>query len=105
MGLINERVAALRALMREAGTDVYVVTSGDFHCSEYVSAYFRAVCFISGFTGSAGTAVITPEKALLWTDGRYFIQAERELAGSEFELMRMAVKGVPTVTEYLADVL
>ncbi len=105
MTSINERLARLREKMRESGLDAYVVTSGDFHCSEYVSSHFRAVCFISGFTGSAGTVIVTPKKALLWTDGRYFIQAERELSGSEFELMRMASKGVPTVTEYLAETL
>ncbi len=105
MSMINERLRALRSRMLEKGIDVYVVPSGDFHCSEYVSAYFRAVCFISGFTGSAGTVVVTKEKALLWTDGRYFLQAENQLAGSEFELMRMAVAGVPKVEEYLAQVL
>ncbi|MBQ4424552.1 MAG: aminopeptidase P family protein [Lachnospiraceae bacterium] len=103
--MIKERLAALRAKMQEAGIDVYVVPSGDFHCSEYVSAYFRAVCFISGFTGSAGTVVVTQDEALLWTDGRYFLQAEHQIEGTGFTLMRMAVAGVPTVAEYLAQTL
>ena len=101
MTMIRERLAALRAGMKEAGIDWYIVPSGDCHCSEYLSDYFRTVRFISGFTGSAGTVLIGKDRAYLWTDGRYFIQAERELAGSGIELMRMAQAGVPTVTEFL----
>ena len=101
MSTINERLAALRQGMEAAGIDWYVVPSGDCHGSEYLSDYFRAMRFISGFTGSAGTVLVGKQTALLWTDGRYFIQAERELAGSEFQLMRMAQAGVPTVPEYL----
>ena len=98
---INERLAALRAEMKKDGIDWYIVPSGDCHGSEYLSDYFRTMRFISGFTGSAGTVLVGRETALLWTDGRYFIQAERELSGSEFKLMRMAQAGVPTVAEYL----
>ena len=105
MTTINERLAALRRGMQEAGIDWYIVPSGDCHGSEYLSDYFRAMRFISGFTGSAGTVLVGKEKALLWTDGRYFIQAERELSGSEFELMRMAQAGVPTIPEYLKSEL
>nr|MBQ6243063.1 aminopeptidase P family protein [Lachnospiraceae bacterium] len=94
---------ALRTKMQLAGIDVYVIPSGDFHGSEYLSDHFRCMRFVSGFTGSAGTLVITPEEAWLWTDGRYFIQAERQIAGSGFGLMRMAQAGVPTVEEYLKD--
>ena len=105
MTTINERLAALRRGMQEAGIDWYIVPSGDCHGSEYLSDYFRTMRFISGFTGSAGTVLVGKEKALLWTDGRYFIQAERELSGSEFELMRMAQAGVPTIPEYLKSEL
>ncbi len=105
MTTINERLAALRAEMAKDGIDWYIVPSGDCHGSEYLSDYFRTMRFISGFTGSAGTVLVGKEKALLWTDGRYFIQAERELSGSEFELMRMAQAGVPTVPEFLKQEL
>ncbi|MBQ6075334.1 MAG: aminopeptidase P family protein [Lachnospiraceae bacterium] len=94
---------ALRVKMQAAGIDVYVIPSGDFHGSEYLSDHFRCMRFVSGFTGSAGTLVITPGEAWLWTDGRYFIQAERQIAGSGFGLMRMAQAGVPTVEEYLKE--
>ena len=79
---IQERIAALRQLMKERNIDAYIVPSSDNHQSEYVGDYLKAREFITGFTGSAGTAVITQTKAGLWTDGRYFIQAENELAGS-----------------------
>ena len=96
-------LAAIRSKMAEAGMDFYVIPSGDFHGSEYLSEHFRTIRFVSGFTGSAGTLVISREEAWLWTDGRYFIQAERQIAGSGFGLMRMAQAGVPTVEEYLKD--
>lgn len=99
----QEILTALRQKMQEAGIDFYVIPSGDFHGSEYLSNHFRTICFVSGFTGSAGTLVISREEAWLWTDGRYFIQAERQIAGSGFGLMRMAQAGVPTVEEYLKD--
>ena len=91
--------------MVEKNIDVYVISSADFHQSEYVGDYFRARAYITGFTGSAGTAVITQNEAGLWTDGRYFIQAEKELAGSEVKLFKMENPGVPTVEEYLDTVL
>ena len=78
-----------------------MVPTADFHESEYVGEYFKARAFMTGFTGSAGTAVITQEKAGLWTDGRYFVQAERQLDGSGVTLFRMAEEGVPTVDEYI----
>ena len=101
MASVKERLTALRAGMREAGIDWYIVPSGDCHGSEYLSDYFRTMRFISGFTGSAGTVLIGLEEAFLWTDGRYFIQAERELSGSGISLMRMAQAGVPTIPEFL----
>lgn len=100
---INEKIRELRQKMQEAGVDYFVIPSGDYHGSEYLSDYFRTKLFISGFTGSAGTVLVGKEEALLWTDGRYFIQAERELSGSEFALMRMAQAGVPTLEEYLKE--
>lgn len=89
--------------MRERKIDAYIVATSDPHQSEYLADYYKTREFISGFTGSAGTAVITMEEAKLWTDSRYFIQAERELAGSEFELMKMGVEGSPTIIEYLDE--
>ena len=98
---ISERLTALRCKMEQDGIDIYIVPSDDFHQSEYVGEYFKARHFISGFTGSAGTAVITKEKAGLWTDGRYFIQAEKELSGSEIVLYRSGDPGVDTVEQFL----
>lgn len=102
---IVERLQKLRALMQEKGIDVYVVPTADFHQSEYVGEHFKARKFITGFSGSAGTAVITLTEARLWTDGRYFIQAAKQLEGTTVELMKMGEPGVPTLTEYLADTL
>lgn len=102
---IEERIKELRRLMCEKNIDVYLVPSADNHQSEYVGEYFKSRAFITGFTGSAGTAVITKDQAGLWTDGRYFIQAEKELAGSEITLYKMGQPGVPTVEEYLDSVL
>ena len=76
---IQERIFALRKLMTKEKIDVYIVPSADFHQSEYVGDYFKCRAFITGFTGSAGTAIFTQTDAALWTDGRYFIQAEKEL--------------------------
>lgn len=99
--LIIERLTALREQMKERGIQYYVIPSADFHQSEYVGDYFKARAFISGFTGSAGTVLVTEETALLWTDGRYFLQAGKELEGTSYELMRMGEEGVPTIEEYL----
>ena len=98
---IRERLAALRCEMERESVDIYIVPSDDFHQSEYVGEYFKARQFISGFTGSAGTAVITKEKAGLWTDGRYFIQAEKELSGSGIVLYRSGEPGVDTIEQFL----
>ena len=102
---MNERLAKLRDLMKERGMDAYVVPTSDFHLSEYVDGYFKCRKFLTGFTGSAGTAVVTAEEAGLWTDGRYFVQAAGELEGSGFTLMKMGEEGVPTVEEYLEKTL
>ena len=79
---VTERIEKLRTLMKSKNIDAYVIPSSDNHQSEYVGEYFMARKFISGFTGSAGTAVIAKDEAGLWTDGRYFIQAEKQLEGS-----------------------
>ena len=98
-----EKLAELREKMKETGVDAYVITTDDFHASEYVGAYFREREYMSGFTGSAGTLVVLPDTAALFTDGRYFIQAEAQLAGSTIELMKSGQPGVPTIEEYLYD--
>ena len=98
---IAEKIARLREKMAEKGMDVYVIPTADFHQSEYVGGHFKARAYMTGFTGSAGTAVITASEARLWTDGRYFIQAGKQLAGSPVELMKMGEPGVPTLNEYL----
>ena len=103
MNTVNERIEALRGLMEERGIDAYLVPTADFHESEYVGDHFKCREFITGFTGSAGTAVITRSEAGLWTDGRYFVQAGKQLDGSEVKLFRMGQEGVPTIEEYLSD--
>lgn len=102
---VPERLAALRKLMREKNIDVYVVPTADFHQSEYVGEHFKARKFITNFSGSAGTAVITLNDAKLWTDGRYFIQAAKQLEGTTVTLMKMFESGVPSVNEYLEEIL
>ncbi len=99
--MIKERIEKLRQVMRANGIDVYMVPTNDFHSSEYVGDYFKCRKYITGFTGSAGTAVITLTEARLWTDGRYFIQAAAELKDTGVELMKMGQPDVPTVKEYL----
>ena len=99
--MIQERINRLRQLMEQEGIDAYLVPTADFHESEYVGEYFKCRKFITGFTGSAGTAVITKEEACLWTDGRYFVQAAKELEGTGVNLQKMGQEGVPTVEEYL----
>ena len=86
---VSEHIDALRKLMKERGYDIYIVPTDDFHQSENVGAYFQARTFITGFDGSAGTAIITLDHAGLWTDGRYFLQAEQQLSGTPVTLYRM----------------
>ena len=100
---VNEKIAVLRGEMAKANVDALVIPTSDPHMSEYIPEAWKARKEFSGFTGSAGTLVITTEESGLWTDGRYFIQAETQLSGSEIKLFRMREKGVPTVEEYLAD--
>lgn len=99
--MIQERLQALREEMKKRNISVYVVPTSDYHESEYVGEHFKARQFITGFTGSAGTAVVTMTEAGLWTDGRYFVQAERQLAGSTVTLYRMGEEGVPRVDEFI----
>ena len=87
--------------MSEKGISAYIVNTGDPHQSEYVADYYKGRIWISGFTGSAGTVVITQDEAILWTDGRYFIQAEKELEGSEYKLFKMRIPGYPTYSQWL----
>lgn len=100
---VNEKIAVLRGEMAKANVDALVIPTSDPHMSEYIPEAWKARKEFSGFTGSAGTLVVTTEESGLWTDGRYFIQAETQLSGSEIKLFRMREKGVPTVEEYLAD--
>ncbi|MBR6500787.1 MAG: aminopeptidase P family N-terminal domain-containing protein, partial [Firmicutes bacterium] len=103
--MANERLEKLRALMEAHNMDAYYVPSSDFHDSEYVEDFFRCRAFVSGFTGSAGTLVVTKDFAGVWTDGRYFVQAKKELDGQDVELMKMGEEGVPTIDAFLADKL
>lgn len=98
---VKERISKLRMLMEEKGMDAYIVPSADNHQSEYVGEFFKSRAYVTGFTGSAGTAVITKDEAGLWTDGRYFLQAEKQLDGSDIKLFKMGNPGVPTVLDYL----
>lgn len=103
--MIKQRINELRSQMKQAGIDVYMIPTSDFHQSEYVGPYFKAREFMSGFTGSAGTLVVTLQEAGLWTDGRYFIQAAKELVGSGIELYRMGVSGVSTIEQFIVEQL
>lgn len=102
---INERVGRLRSWMKENGFTAFVFPSSDPHNSEYVADHWKSREWISGFSGSAGTAVVTLEHAALWTDSRYFIAAEKELNGTGFQLMKLRVEGTPSVSQWLASEL
>lgn len=102
---VNEKINLLRNMMKNHGLSAYVIPSSDAHLSEYVATHWQGRAYMSGFTGSAGTLVITLDESGLFTDGRYFIQAENELKGSEVKLFKMAQPGVPTINEYLVSVL
>ena len=96
-----ERVEKLRKRMKKEGIYAYYIPTSDFHASEYVNEYFKVREYFSGFTGSAGDLLVTEDEALLWTDGRYFIQAERELEGSGIRLMKSGEEGVPDMVTYM----
>ena len=99
----DQRIEILRERMKEDQIDFYLIPTADDHASEYISDFYKVRNYYAGFTGSAGTLLIGMDMAGLWTDGRYFIQAENQLAGSQVELFRMASAGVPTVMEYLKE--
>lgn len=103
--VIEERLRKLRKSMQAAAINCYLIPTSDYHDSEYVSSFFMVRKYFSGFTGSAGTLVVTEKEAFLFTDGRYFIQAEKELAGTQIKLMKMGEAGVPTIPQYLEKVL
>ena len=103
--MINERINELKQLMKKRQIDAYVVPTSDPHQSEYLADFYKTREYITGFTGSAGLAVITKNEAGLWTDGRYFIQAENELKNSEVKLFRMGNKGVTTYYEFINNVV
>lgn len=98
---VADRIAALRGEMVREGIDIWIVPSADYHQSEYVGSFFKARQYMTGFTGSAGTAVFTKDKACLWTDGRYFIQAEKELRGSGIVLCKMGEPECDTIEAFL----
>lgn len=102
---IVNNLTKLRELMKQKNIDAYIIPTNDYHGSEYVGDYFKTRSFISGFTGSAGSVVVTLTEAGLWADGRYFLQAENELIGSTIDLYKMGEPGVPTILEFLNDKL
>lgn len=103
--MAREAIEKLRVCMKEAGVDAWMVTTADFHDSEYAGDYFKVRKYLSGFTGSAGTLVVMQEEAGLWTDGRYFVQAAGQLEGSGITLYKSGMKGVPTINEFLKEKL
>ena len=105
MQTINERLVALRRWMKENALTAFIFPSSDPHDSEYVADHWKTREWISGFSGSAGTAVVTLQHAALWTDSRYFIAAAKELAGSEYQLMKERMAGTPSISEWLASEL
>ena len=102
---VLDRIERLRNVMEQQKIDCYIIPTDDYHHSEYVGDYFKFREYITGFTGSAGTAVFTKDKAGLWTDGRYFIQAEAQLKGSGITLYKSGESGVPTIEEFLKSEL
>ena len=102
---INKRIEEARKSMKKHKVDAYIVTSSDYHQSEYIGGYFQGREYLSGFTGSAGILVIFNDEACLWTDGRYHIQAENQLKGSEIKLFKQGNTGVPTYKEYIVSKL
>lgn len=105
MSTIDERVSALRALMNEKGYDAYIVTGTDPHMSEYVAPRWRTRAFISGFTGSAGTVLVTKDEAILWVDSRYFIQGAAEIQGTCFRLIKLDIDNNPDTNTYIEQTL
>ena len=105
MNTVPERLAALRAAMQANGVDVYLIPVGDPHSSEYLPDHYTSLTYFSGFHGENSNFVVTMTESAVWADGRYFVQAEKEIAGTEIQLMKMGEPGVPTVEEYCAKVV
>ena len=105
MNTVPERLAALRAAMKANGVDVYLIPGGDPHSSEYLPDHYTSLTYFSGFHGENSNFVVTMTESAVWADGRYFVQAEKEIAGTEIQLMRMGEPGVPTAEEYCGKVL
>ena len=105
MNPVPERLAALRAAMKANGVDVYLIPVGDPHASEYLPEHYTSLTYFSGFHGENSNFVVTMTESAVWADGRYFVQAEKEIAGTEIQLQKMGEPGVPTVEEYCAKVL
>lgn len=105
MNEINQRLESLREVMRREHLSAFIFPSTDAHQSEYVADHWLGRTWISGFNGSAGTAVVTMKSAALWTDSRYFLAAEEQLKGTEFQLMKLKIEGTPTISEWLAQEL
>ena len=105
MNEINQRLEKLREVMRREHLSAFIFPSTDAHQSEYVADHWQGRAWISGFNGSAGTAVVTMRSAALWTDSRYFIAAEEQLRGTEFQLMKLKVEGTPTISDWIASEL
>ena len=105
MNTVPERLAALRAAMKANGVDVYLIPVGDPHSSEYLPDHYTSLTYFSGFHGENSNFVVTTTESAVWADGRYFVQAEKEIAGTEIQLMRMGEPGVPTAEEYCGKVL
>ena len=100
---MNKKLDALRQEMKKENIQAYIVPTSDDHDTEYVCSHFMSRSYLSGFTGSAGTLVVGLDQAALWTDGRYFIQAKDQLAGSGIDLMKMGVEGTPSISAYIED--
>lgn len=105
MNEINQRLESLREVMHREHLSAFIFPSTDAHQSEYVAGHWQGRTWISGFNGSAGTAVVTMKSAALWTDSRYFLAAEEQLKGTEFQLMKLKIEGTPTISEWLAQEL
>ena len=101
MNTIAQRLSDLREIMQREHLAAFVFPSSDPHQSEYTADHWKGREFISGFNGSAGTAVVTMTSAALWTDSRYFIAAEEQLRGTEFQLMKLKIAGTPTIAQWI----
>ncbi|MGN0347192.1 MAG: aminopeptidase P family protein [Lachnospiraceae bacterium] len=103
--MIRERIQEFRTIMRKKGMDYFIIFTADPHLSEYINDYYKQREYLSGFTGSNGLLLIGPKEGLLWTDGRYFVQAEKELHNSGLKLMKMNTPGYPSLIEYLSNTM